>query len=354
RRELTEDQITRLGTPPRVYANQDAVLAVHWHPEFVPMDIIRWRVNAMFPNKRDELIIPTNHNVLDSYDGVFSGVEIDCYAASFRRKVQFLAHFHSPRVQEASVFKQMLEYTFRYRHSQLWELIETIMNPDHGHKVDEAAKKTGANAEVVDFLRTHTTKLSALIARHEDDTPRDMLRNKLIKLYIDTLRDHFPANLVDRALYLLGEIKRVVKRTFSLEYFYEAHEVIEEVRGLGGGIVIPHPEQFWPVLLAGYDVDGIEVWNPQSQKFTHFLIDVVHRENRERARGGRPVLIFMGDDTHLSEKVPTPARQDGPKASREIGLQPAWDDLDIRKTLIVANCDRRTVISEYRARLLNP
>jgi hypothetical protein len=123
---------------------------------------------------------------------------------------------------------------------------------------------------------------------------------------------------------------------------------------LGAGIVIPHPENFWPILLADLDVDGIEVWNPQSFEYTEFLVHVVNRENKTLLRGRRPLLVTMGDDCHLGEKLKDPAHQDEEKASREIGYQPPWDDLTIRKALIVANANRMNVIREYKSRLQTP
>ncbi len=63
------------------------------------------------------------------------------------------------------------------------------------------------------------------------------------------------------------------------------------------------------------------------------------------------MLIFMGDDTHMGEKRKEQELQDPDKARREIGLQPAWDDLKIRKQLIFANASRRKVIREYIHRL---
>ena len=127
--------------------------------------------------------------------------------------------------------------------------------------------------------------------------------------------------------------------------------MIEEVRALGGGIVIPHPEQFWPILLAEYDVDGYEVWNPQSRRYTEFLIDVVNNKNSRVSNYSRRLLVFMGDDTHMSEKIKPPEAQNRTKAAREIGFQAAWEDLAIRKKLILAKMDRASVIREYAARL---
>lgn len=70
--------------------------------------------------------------------------------------------------------------------------------------------------------------------------------------------------------------------------------------------MIPHPEQFWPILLTGYDVDGVEVWNPQSHRYTNFLVSVLNEKNRRMDSSERPLLIFMGDDTHMSEKPVIP------------------------------------------------
>lgn len=348
--KLTPSQLNRIETPPEVYPKQSDVIAVHWHPEFVPMDAIVRRINATFPNKKRELIIPTQHNVLMSL-GDYAGVEVDCYSAGFNRKVQLLAHFSTAKIEQADVLRAMLAHTFRYRSSQLFEFIDTILDPSRQDHLTTAAIKTGANDELIQFVRLHVRKLKSLIERNESCTPADMLKNKLIRNYFEMLRDRFDDRLIDHAKVFLQTIKKIVKRHFTLRYFYRTEEIIEEVRGLGGGLVIPHPEQFWPILLADYDVDGIEVWNPQSREYTEFLIHSTHNQNKGRRRNRRPLLILMGDDTHFGEKVLEPKHQDPDKAARELGVQPAWDDLSIRKALIVANANRRNVIEDYRRRL---
>ncbi len=123
------------------------------------------------------------------------------------------------------------------------------------------------------------------------------------------------------------------------------------MRSLGGGIVIPHPEQFWPVLLADYDVDGYEVWNPQSREYTEFLINVLNKQNKTLYSKRRKLLVFMGDDCHLGEKVKDKDEQDPEKCEREIGVQPPWEDPSIVKSLIIGNQDKHNVISEYIARI---
>lgn len=347
--DLTAEQEGRVSEPTETYPKQKNVLAVHWHPEFVPLPLIHARVDALFPNRESELIIPTQHNELMTWDG-YSGVEIDCYSSGFNLKVQLLTHFAAEKVAEATVLKSMLDHTFKYRSSQLFEFIDSVLDPVYDDRVQRAAAKTGATQDLVEFVRIYVSKIKALIDRNEATTPPAMLKNKILRNYFNALRDKYDGTLIDHAQVFLQRVKKIVKEGFSLAYFYRTEEIIEEVRSLGGGIVIPHPEQFWPILLADYDIDGIEVWNPQSQQYTEFLINAVNQQNRSYRRD-KPLLIFMGDDTHFGEKVIEPRHQDPDKARRELGVQPAWDDLMIRKSLIVAKTDRQSLIAAYKERL---
>jgi hypothetical protein len=348
--ELTPEQIERIVTPEVTFPREEAVLAVHWHPEFVPTEHIRRRIDAMFPRRRWDLIIPTQHNVLMQYDD-HCGVEVDCCSRGFNRKVQLLVHFSADRAKKADAFRAMLAHTFHYRSRQFFEFLDTILEPEYEDRVQQAARRSGAEDDLVAFTRLHARKLKALFLERESSTPPEAIRNKLLTSYFDALRDRYDERMVHHAVMFLRAVKQIVKENFSHEYFFLTEEVIAEARSLGGGVVIPHPEQFWPILLAEYDVDGYEVWNPQSFEYTEFLVNVVARQNRSRRRDERPLLIFMGDDCHMGEKVKDPRYQDPVKTAREIGVQPAWDDLVIRKSLIAANTDRRRVIEEYRARL---
>lgn len=348
--DLTPEQTERIVNPSATYPRQNSIMALHWHPEFIPMELILRRVRTMYPNSDLELIIPTQHNVVMTIDG-YSGVEVDCYSQGFNRKVQLLVHFEEARLQNASVFLNMLEHTFRYRQSQLYEFIDTLLDTRFEDRVQQAAAATGADEELVAFVRLCVWKVKELVDANYASMPKEMIRNKLLKYFIDSLRDEYDERFINRAQIFLQAVKRIVKERFSLTHFYEAQQIIEEVRSIGGGILVPHPEQFWPILLADYDVDGYEVWNPQSREYTNFLINVVNRKNQKLSHGEKPLLICMGDDCHMGEKVKEPRLQDPEKARREIGLQPAWDDLAVRKSLILANIDRRKMIEEYKSRL---
>ncbi|SDL31772.1 hypothetical protein SAMN05660337_2620 [Maridesulfovibrio ferrireducens] len=347
--DLADWQIKQIVTPSQIHHRQEKVLAVHWHPEFVPMNLISQRIEAMFPNRTDDLLIPTQHNELMSY-GPYTGVEVDCYASGFNQKVQLLLHFENEKVENAHVLKSMLAHTFKYRTSQLFEFMDSITQPNE-KRVHEAARETGADEALVEMVRIYVTKIQTMLDENWSDVPKASIKNKLIKNYFDALRPKYGNTVINRIQAYLKAVKILVKDGFSLKFFYRATEIIEEARSLGGCVVIPHPEEFWPILLAKYDVDGIEAWNPQSQRYTDFLISVVNEQNINRRAGSKEILIFMGDDCHMSEKTKPIDTQDPAKAAREIGLQPAWNDLNIRKRLIIAGIDRQTVIDEYRARL---
>lgn len=348
--DLTPEQQARISTPAQVYPRQSEVLAIHWHPEWVPLDLAKTRVRATFPACQEALIIPTQHNELLALDG-YAGVEVDCYSLGFNRKVQLLLHFKQERLPQAATLQSMLRHTQLYRSGQLWELVDSLWDRRFEPRLQEAAEETGANQELIDFVRRHAGKFRALLRDLEPQLAPIMVKNKLLSDYFTALRQHFPDKLIGRALFLVKAVKQIVKREFSPRYFYRASEMIEEARSLGGGVVIPHPEQFWPILLADYDVDGYEVWNPQSREYTEFLVTVLHRQNRSRGGRQRPLLVFMGDDTHLGEKTKPPESQDRAKVAREVGLQPAWDDPLIRKQVMLAGMDRRRVIALYRERL---
>lgn len=347
---LTEEQIDTVTTVQDVYSRERQVLGLHWHPEYIPMELILERVGKMFPNREEELLIPTQHNVFLTNAG-FAGAEIDCFSKEFNTKVQLLIHLRADRLEEAHTLKSMAQHTFSYRLGQLDDFIETILNPAFDERIIQAAAETNADEEMVRFLAIHTSKIKRLIDKHEARIEPMMLRNKLLREYFDRLRGTIDTNYIDRVQVLLKAIKKIVKSHFNFEYFYEAAEIIEEARANGACIVIPHPEQFWPILLAGYDVDGIEVWNPQSQAYTDFLINAVQRLNRAYPHKSRPLLITMGDDCHLGEKVKPVERQDKAKAAREVGLQPAWNDLAIKKALGRHSLTKSEVMRAYRARL---
>ncbi len=347
---LSPEQQQIIRNPSVVFDREEVILAVHWHPENVPIELIRERNDRMYPNKHKEMIIPTQHNQLVPY-GNYTGVEADCYSKEFNRKVQLLFHFETSKLDKADVFKAMLEHTYKYRASQFYEFLETLVNPSYNDRIQQAIAATEAEEELVKFVRNYALKIKMLIDKNYSRTPKISIKNKLLPNYFTMLKKFYDRHFINRALLYLKEVKKIVKRNFALEYFYETNEMIEEVRALGGGIVVPHPEQFWPILLADYDVDGYEVWNPQSREFTDFLINVVIKKNKTRQYKSRPLLVTMGDDTHMGEKLKAPEDQDLEKASREIGYQPPWDDIEIAKSLILGNFNREKVIDEYLSRI---
>ncbi len=348
--KLNDEQRRQIVAPSEIYPRQENVLAVHWHPEFIPQELIKQRIDALYPNRNKELIIPTQHNQLLIWES-FCGVEVDCYSKGFQRKVQLLIHFDKKHLDRAGVLSAALAHTFQYRSSQLFDLVHTITRPVE-NRLERAAKETGTPAGIIDLVRIETAKIGRLLDLHYTSIPRETIKNKLLRNYFDLLREKHGDEIINRVQLFLRAVKREVKADFPLTYFYRTSEIIEEARAINAGIVIPHPEQFWPILLAQYDVDGYEVWNPQSLEYTEFLISVVIRNNKQSGLSKRKLLVFMGDDTHMGEKVRPLNQQDPEKANREIGFQPPWDDLLIRKQLAIADMDRLKVIEEYRSQLM--
>jgi hypothetical protein len=346
---LTPEQEERIINPPQTYPRQSDVLAVHWHPEFVPPALIDKRIETLFPNLSNELIIPTQHNVILSRKG-YSGVEVDCFSIKFKQKVQLLIHCRDERLEKADVLKSMIAYTFKYRSSQLYDYIHALIKPEAAW-LDAAARETGAEQNLIRFVRTYVRKVHDLLEKHRDSLEPAVVKNKILRDFFDTLRPQYGDGAINMAQAFLKAVKTIVKAHFPHHHFYKTREIIEEARAVGARIIIPHPEQFWPILLAEYDVDGYEVWNPQSREYTEFLISVLDRKNKHFLPSQRKLLVIMGDDTHMAEKLKDPSQQDRKKASREIGVQPAWDELSIRKRLIIANMDRRRIIEEYKNRL---
>ncbi|MFH1080846.1 MAG: hypothetical protein V1766_11435 [Pseudomonadota bacterium] len=348
--ELTPQQIEHLRNPKQTYDREDAVLAIHWHPEMVPVPLVKERLDKMFPNAVEKLFIPTQHNILMVCNGL-AGVEVDCQATDFNRKIQLLFHFLEDRLEEAPILKSMLAHTYQYRQSQFYDYLETVINPRFEDRLQEAVRVTGMEESIVRLIRTYAEKLKNLLDANYAQTPDMSIKNKLLTNYFSRLREFYDAHIIEKAIILLLEVKKIVKCHFPPDYFYDVREVIEEARAYGAGIVIPHPEQFWPVLLADYDIDGIEVWNPQSREFTEFLIQVVIRKNRERRHAERSLLVMMGDDCHLSAKLLGADAQKQDSAGREVGYQPAWHEISIRKSLKMGNFDRKCIMEEYRSRL---
>lgn len=344
------DQTERITSPPNRFPDEEAVLAIHWHPEHIPTDLVRRRLDNIYPQMREALIIPTQHNEILTY-GDYAGAEVDCKASAFNRKVQILIHFEKSRIASASKLLDMIDHTRRYRATQLHDFLDSFTVPEMRDRLEDAADKTGVDADIVRFACKAAAKLQALIHIYSPNIPELSVKNKLFINYLNAHRQNHNAYPISRVVIFALTVKEIVKRRFSLDYFYEVQDVIKEVRSLGGCVVVPHPEQFWPILLADYDVDGYEVWNPQSREFSEFLIQTVVRKNRAAALLSRPLMIFMGDDTHMSEILLDRAAHNPEKTSREIGYQPAWRDPFIRKTLETMGINKTQIIRDYKDRL---
>jgi hypothetical protein len=345
--ELTAREVAVATRPSRQDLEEKKVLAVHWHPEWVPLELVAERVAKAFPAAEDSLVVPTQHNRLMAL-GEWAGVEADAYAPEYGLKIQLLIHIRARQLPKATALASMMERTFRYRALQLMDILENILAPDAA--VKNEIKKLGFSSDSVNLAKLLAKRLKGLIEKADlgSSNRAEMLKNRLLPDFMAARGHEFPPETLDRAMALSRLVKSQVKRRLAPSRFHTAREVIEEARGLGGGVVIPHPPQFWPILLDDLDVDGWEVWNPSTPNHAIFLIETMARQKGAK----RPLLAFMGDDTHLSSKIRPDQKSEGKNnLDREIGFQPPWRDPLVAKALEKTGQSRDKTMDDYRARL---
>jgi hypothetical protein len=321
-------------------------MALHFHPEWVPLPLIEKRLALSFPDAADRLVIPTQHNQIMSA-GPWAGVEVDVHAPEYGEKIQLLIHLKADRLPRAATFKAMMERTFRYRALQLLDILEALTAPDEA--MAGQVKKAGLDDQALALASAAAGRLWRLIeSQGVIGSPRsEMLKNRLLPDFMRERGSEIPPPLLDKALSVVKLVKAMVKKRLDPGRFHTAREVIEEARGLGAGVVIPHPPLFWPALLDNLDVDGWEVWNPSTPKHALFLIDCLGRA----PKGRRRLLALMGDDAHMSSKIRPDVMEDKSYREREIGFQPPWEDPEVQKALAALGQSRERTMDEYRSRL---
>jgi hypothetical protein len=85
--------------------------------------------------------------------GEYSGVEVDCYSRGFNRKVQLLLHFKDIKIERAEMLICMLKHTFKYRSSQLYEYLGTLLEPAFEDRLQEAGGPDQHDEDIVGFVR---------------------------------------------------------------------------------------------------------------------------------------------------------------------------------------------------------
>ena len=347
--ELSQDERNLAARPDRSAPGADEFLAIHWHPEWAPLELIEQRLRLAFPEAGNCLAIPTQHNRIMSL-GPWAGVEADVYDRSYGLKVQLLIHFKAELLPRAGVLTAMMDRTYNYRAHQLMDILKALAEP--GSVKLQSALKGSVGDESIMMARFYALRLkylieeSGIIGSERDE----MLKNRLLPDFMLARVCGFHQPLVDQAMIYINAVKKEVKKRLSPGEFYSPQEVIEEARGLKAGIVIPHPPQFWPILLSDLDVDGWEIWNPSTPDHTLFLLAALGRANESRG-GRRELLAFMGDDTHMSAKFRRNRNDATGSAQREIGFQDPWSDPLVKAELSHIRQSLSKTLCEYRQRL---
>lgn len=349
--ELDDEEKKLAARPGRTAPEAGEFLAVHWHPEWAPLELIGRRLELAFPRAENFLAIPTQHNRVMTL-GPWAGVEADVYDRRCGLKVQLLIHLPAERLAGASAFISMMDHTYNYRAHQLLDILNRLAEPGEAALKVRAALRPSLSETAISMARFYAARLREMILRSgiiggERD---EMLKNRLLPDFMTAGVPPEQKNLLEQAVIFINAVKKTVKDELRPEEFYSPQEVIEEARSLGAGIVIPHPPQFWPALLAGLDVDGWEVWNPSTPRHTLFLLEAMQRMNENRLPSRR-LLAFMGDDTHMSAKFRPDLGDEKDSADREIGFQPPWTDPEVRAALKRTGQSLTATLNEYRSRL---
>lgn len=349
--DLTSEEKKKVSSPGRTDPVALEFLAVHWHPEWAPLELIEERLSCSFPCAENSLVIPTQHNRIMSYGG-WAGVEADAYDRRYGQKVQLLLHFQASRLPRATALVAMMKRTYDYRANLLMDCLERLVSTSLVKVGSLEIFTDYVSEEALCLVRFFAARLKYLIERSGiRGNPRgEMLKNRLLSDFILGSCGSEQHPLVKQAMRYIKAVKKTVKAELRPEAFYSPQEIIEETRSLGGGVVIPHPPKFWPILLGDLDVDGWEVWNPSTPLHTMFLLEALQRANEARTPRRR-LLAFMGDDTHMSSKIRPELGQNKNSASREIGFQDPWFDTEIATELIRTGQSRTVTINEYQARL---
>jgi hypothetical protein len=82
--ELTPLQIERIVCPGKIFETEGSVLAIHWHPEMVPLPLVETRLRRVYPHAGQTLIIPTRTYEILVY-GDTRVPEVDCRDDAFNR-----------------------------------------------------------------------------------------------------------------------------------------------------------------------------------------------------------------------------------------------------------------------------
>ena len=342
-----------LSEPSQSFENQQEVLAIHWHPEFIPLDLAEKRLKSLFPRQEKSLVIPTEHNIILTM-GEFAGVEVDCRVPQFYYPVQVLIHLSSHKLKEerSSKLQAMVAETFEYTVDHFWELLLALCDREHRRRREEIRRESCFGSDTVSFVVERVKELKSLLDDCGEAIPRRALRSKLIYAYFQLLRSYYDPLKIKGAKLFLSKLKESMKAQRHWDRYFTIHEYIEESRLLGGASIIPHPEKFWPILLLDLDVDGYEVWNPQGGDYTEFLMSVVQEKNERLSSRELPFLATVGDDTHLGYKLhslSSSTAQDG--SCREIGRQAPWERAKTRVLFQRNEMSRSKLIDEYRLRI---
>lgn len=178
--ELSNDEKIAASRPNLTAPVAREYLAVHWHPEWVPLEFIEERLKTAFPQADNFLAVPTQHNKVMAI-GPWAGVEVDVYDRRYGQKVQLLIHLPVDRLPQATAFQAMIEHTYNYRAHQLMDILNRLASPEGLSKIKDSLK-CSITDPAVKMARFYATRLRAMIEKSGiiGGNRDEMLKNRLL------------------------------------------------------------------------------------------------------------------------------------------------------------------------------
>lgn len=344
--QLNKDKTDKVTNPRFIMPEIENVLALHWHPENLSIETAVKRLSKTFPNATNKLIIPTDHNIFKSYQGI-SGTEIDCFAKELKKKVQLLIHIKDDNLKNSFTLKTMVNYSAEFSKKFLLFFLDSLIGKSTVSNFiwEKVASEAVLDKKYYEEIRKLSKEFITLFESRKIDY--FLISNSLLVNFVCNILTKYNDLIKKQAKLFLLEFKKLCYIHFDTKFFYSVEDFVEEVQWSGGAISVPHPEQFWPILLTKYKFDGIEFWNPSSASYSELILDRIIRLNKYKKEA---VIPLVGDDTHFNKLVEEVSKNRIP--SRDLGYQPIWKSKIIQQILKRNSLCKQKIIDLYRERLM--
>jgi hypothetical protein len=219
--ELTEEQKARVVTPGLTFPGQKSLLAIHWHPEFIPSDLIAQRISACFRTARRSWSFPPSTTCLSRLGGLHWR-EVDCYAAGLIARcscccISIRTGWSGPPASRPCWSTRSNTGPGSFSNIWIRWLILFMTAVCRGPWPPPARTRSWCASP-----GSTAGKLKQLIEINQSIIDEETIKNKLLPDFFEELRAFYPERLINHAQSLLHAVKKIVKAQYNLTYFYRA------------------------------------------------------------------------------------------------------------------------------------